>query len=301
MPKSAGVSSSCVLGYRDWAAGGGLWRVRSFYAPVRLTACLQQGEDTLTSPQQREARDLLAEAGRVLVLTGAGMSAPSGVPTFRGPDGMWNNFRPEELATPEAFARDARLVWEWYGWRRELISQCRPNGGHAALARWMTRHDGVTLATQNVDGLHERAAEAAGSSDPIRLHGSIFRVRCSECHGESEHREQVNASNESTLPRCSACGGLLRPAVVWFGEQLPVEALNQASSAARESVVCLVIGTSGAVYPAAGLAHEAVSSGASLIVVDPGETAYDRMADVRIVGSADGVVPEILDGLGARS
>ncbi len=254
----------------------------------------------MTIPQAREAHDLLAEAGRVLVLTGAGMSAPSGVPTFRGPDGMWRNFRPEELATPEAFARDPLLVWRWYGWRRELIAQCQPNAGHVALARWMSRHDGVTLVTQNVDGLHERAAKEIGSADPIRLHGSIFRARCTECGTESGHREPVDASNEDTLPRCDACGGLLRPAVVWFGEQLPVNALSQAGAAAREADVCLVIGTSGAVYPAAGLAHEAVSSGAPLIVVDPGETAYDGMADVRLVGSADELVPEIVDELGAH-
>ena len=214
---------------------------------------------------------------------------------------MWHNFRPEELATPEAFARDPRLVWQWYGWRRELIGQCRPNAGHVALAQWMRRHQDVTLVTQNVDGLHERAADDVGSPDPIRLHGSVFRVRCTRCHTESTHREPVDATSEDTLPRCDACTGLLRPAVVWFGEQLPVEALNQASEAARGSQVCLVIGTSGAVYPAAGLAHEAVSSGARLIVVDPGETAYDGLADVRLAGSADEVVPEILDELAAGS
>ncbi len=255
----------------------------------------------MTIPQAREAHDLLKKAGRVLVLTGAGMSAPSGVPTFRGPDGMWHNFRPEELATPEAFARDPRLVWQWYGWRRELIARCHPNAGHLALALWMSRHDGVTLVTQNVDGLHERAAEQAGSDDPIRLHGSIFRVRCTVCHTESGDWEPVDASNEDALPRCHACGGLLRPAVVWFGEQLPVAALSQADQAAREADVCLVIGTSGAVYPAAGLAHEAVSTGARLIVVDPGETAYDGMADVRLVGSADELVPEIVDELATSS
>ncbi len=210
---------------------------------------------------------------------------------------MWRNFQPEELATPEAFARDPRLVWQWYGWRRELIARCQPNAGHLALARWMSRQDGVTLVTQNVDGLHERAAEQAGSDEPIRLHGSIFRVRCTVCHTESGHCEPVDAANEDTLPRCEACAGLLRPAVVWFGEQLPVDVLSRASDAARVADLCLVIGTSGAVYPAAGLAHEAVSSGAPLIVVDPGKTAYDGMADVRLVSSADELVPEMLGEL----
>ncbi len=240
------------------------------------------------------AHELLAASTRVLVLTGAGMSAPSGVPTFRGPDGMWRNFRPEELATPEAFARDPLLVWQWYGWRRELIAQCQPNAGHVALAQWMRRHGNVKLVTQNVDGLHERAAEEAGSADPIRLHGSIFRVRCTACDAESGHRAPVDASNEHTLPRCDVCDGMLRPAVVWFGEQLPADALSQASDAAEEANVCLVIGTSGTVYPAAGLAHEAADTGARLIVIDPGDTAFDAAADIRIKGSAAEVLPVIL-------
>jgi NAD-dependent deacetylase len=214
---------------------------------------------------------------------------------------MWNNFRPEELATPEAFARDPRLVWQWYGWRRELIARCRPNAGHMALARWMPRHDGVTLVTQNVDGLHERAAEDAASDDPIRLHGSIFRTRCTVCQVESGHWQPVDASNEDTLPKCGACGGLLRPAVVWFGEQLPTDALSQAGNAARQAEVCLVIGTSGTVYPAAGLAFEAVDTGARLIVVDPGDTAFDAAASIRLKGSAADVLPTVLGGLGAGS
>lgn len=249
--------------------------------------------------QLTQAHALLAEAQHVLVLTGAGMSAPSGVPTFRGEAGLWNDFRPEELATPDAFNRDPRLVWEWYGWRRELIAACAPNAGHRALAAWMAGDGLVTLVTQNVDGLHEQAAELAASPDPIRLHGSIFRVACTSCAHERVHRDQIDASSHATLPRCDKCGELFRPAVVWFGEALPYEALNTAGSAARDADVCLVIGTSGAVYPAAGLAHEAVSSGAPLIVLDPGETAYDSIADVRLVGSADEVVPDMLEGLGA--
>ncbi len=251
----------------------------------------------MSQPPTHAAHELLAASTRVLVLTGAGMSAPSGVPTFRGPDGIWRNFRPEELATPEAFARDPLLVWQWYGWRRELIAQCQPNAGHVALAQWMRRRENVKLVTQNVDGLHERAAEEAGSTEPIRLHGSIFRVRCTACDVELEHREPVDASNEDTMPRCVECGGLVRPAVVWFGEQLPTDALSQASEAAREADVCLVVGTSGAVYPAAGLAFEANDTGARLIVVDPGDTAFDAAADVGIKGSAADVLPAILTGL----
>ena len=245
------------------------------------------------------ARALLANAAEVLVLTGAGMSAPSGVPTFRGPDGLWRTFRPEELATPEAFLRDARLVWEWYGWRRELVATCHPNSGHVALARWMHENDRVTLVTQNVDGLHEAAALGLGP-DPdhgdriLRLHGSIFRIRCTDCHHEVEDRRSIDASSVETLPRCGSCDGLFRPAVVWFGESLPVRELRRASAAAQAAAVCLVIGTSGTVYPAAALAHEATQSGADLVVVDPGETAYDDLAEVRLVGSAADLIPELL-------
>ena len=253
----------------------------------------------MTTHDIDRARVLLANADRVLVLTGAGMSAPSGVPTFRGADGLWRKFRPEELATPQAFARDARLVWEWYGWRRELLAACQPNAGHLALARWMDDNDRRTLVTQNVDGLHEAAALTFGT-DPdhggrtVRLHGSIFRVRCTACLTEVEDRGPIDASSEDTLPRCRSCDGLLRPAVVWFGEALPAEALRRASAAAQTATVCLVIGTSGTVYPAAALAHEAAQSGADLIVVDPGETAYDAVADIRIPGSAADVLPEAL-------
>jgi len=242
------------------------------------------------------AARLLDQASRVLVLTGAGMSAPSGVPTFRGATGLWRRYRPEDLATPQAFARDPRLVWEWYGWRRALIAACRPNRGHLALARWMARHEGVTLVTQNVDGLHEEAAARYSAPPPVRLHGSIFRVRCLGCGREDDHRDPIDASHLDTLPRCPACGALVRPAVVWFGEVLPGEALRTASTAAAASDVCLVIGTSGTVHPAAAIAHHAASSGAMLIVVDPEETAYDAAADVRLFETADRVLPVLLDG-----
>ena len=253
----------------------------------------------MTSQDIERAREFLARADAVLVLTGAGMSAPSGVPTFRGRDGLWQEFRPEELATPQAFAHDARLVWEWYGWRRGLVAACEPNAGHVALARWLEEHHARTLVTQNVDGLHEAAALGIDATPEhggriIRLHGSIFRVRCTVCHVETDHRSTIDASSAESLPRCASCDGLLRPAVVWFGETLPVDAISRATSAAHTAAVCLVIGTSGTVYPAAALAHEAAQSGAVLIVVDPGETAYDDVADVRLVGSAEVVVAELL-------
>jgi NAD-dependent deacetylase len=275
---------------------------------------------------------LLAGADRVVVFTGAGVSAESGVPTFRGPGGLWKTFRPEQLATPEAFARDPRLVWEWYGWRRDLVAACRPNLAHVALARWMLLRRGVTLVTQNVDDLHERGAEAAalgllredrlptsgasaphGDEDalraaarpaaaraaPIRLHGSLFHVRCTQCGERLEHRGAMDASDAASLPRCAACGGLLRPDVVWFGESLPEGALDAAFAAAAAAQVCLVVGTAGAVQPAAALVDEAAGAGARVIVVDPGETAYDGVADVRLWGAACEVVPRLLAGGGA--
>jgi NAD-dependent deacetylase len=266
------------------------------------------------------ARDLLVRAERVVVFTGAGVSAESGVPTFRGPGGLWKTFRPEQLATPQAFARDPRLVWEWYGWRREIVAECRPNRAHVALGRWMLLREGVTLVTQNVDDLHERGAEdaargligegriggggepaggvraAAARVAPIRLHGSLFHVRCTRCGVERAHRETVDAATEETLPRC-ACGGLLRPAVVWFGESLPENALARSYRLAGEAGVCLVIGTTGAVHPAAGVVHETLGAGGAVIVVDPGETAYDDVAAVRLRGAAGELVPELLAGL----
>jgi NAD-dependent deacetylase len=277
------------------------------------------------------ARTLLSSAARVVVFTGAGVSAESGVPTFRGPGGLWRTFRPEQLATPEAFARDPRLVWEWYGWRRELLAACRPNLAHVAIARWMLRRDRVTLVTQNVDDLHERGAleaatglaregrlegtapgpgplledqlpleaiaAAAARVAPIRLHGSIFHARCTSCRARSAHRAPVDASSQATLPRCATCSGLLRPDVVWFGEALPEGARDAAFSAAAAAAVCLVVGTAGAVHPAAALVDETAAAGGRIVVVDPGETAYDAMADVRLWGAAGEVLPGLLQGL----
>jgi len=243
------------------------------------------------------ARARLSGAARVVVLTGAGVSAESGVPTFRGPGGLWQRFRPEELATPEAFARDPRLVWEWYGWRRGLIAQCAPNPAHRALAAWMARSPGVTLVTQNVDDLHERAAREAGAPEGpprvLKVHGSLFRARCTACGVEDVHDGPVDATSAEALPRC-ACGGLLRPAVVWFGEVLPPAVIQAAFQAARDAQACLVVGTAGAVYPAAGVAREAQQHGAPLIVVDPGATDYDEDADVRLDAPAGEVLPMLL-------
>jgi len=251
----------------------------------------------MTTPSSIEAaRSLLRAAARVVVLTGAGVSADSGVPTFRGPDGLWRGHRPEDLATPEAFARSPETVWAWYRWRRSVVAECRPNAAHIALARWMMARDGITLVTQNVDGLHERSAVELDAEDsarvaPILLHGSLFRIRCRDCAYEREDRDAAAVG----VPACPACGAPLRPAVVWFGEALPARALRLSIAAARRADACLVIGTSGVVYPAAGVAMEAVSSGARLIVIDPGETAFDPVADACVRMHAKDGVPSLLD------
>src|SRR4051812_30514379 len=171
------------------------------------------------------AANLIASAQRVLVLTGAGISAESGVPTFRGEGGLWKSYRAEDLATPQAFARDPRLVWEWYGWRRELVGGCVPNAAHLELATLAIRRDGIVIATQNVDGLHANAARRVDESKaeralPLELHGSLFTMRCTRCDWSREDRRPVDATSLDTLPRCERCAALARPAVVWFGESL---------------------------------------------------------------------------------
>jgi NAD-dependent deacetylase len=179
-----------------------------------------------------------ARPQRVVVFTGAGVSADSGIPTFRGAGGLWRSFRAEDLATPEAFRRDPALVWEWYEWRRDLIRKARPNAAHEAVARL-----GAPVVTQNVDGLHARA----GARDVIELHGNLFRVRCMS---DGTTTERLDAFAEIP-PRCE-CGAVLRPDVVWFGEMLPNDAVARATMAIHAADLLLVIGTSGVVYPAAG-------------------------------------------------
>ena len=231
------------------------------------------------------ARAKVASARRILALTGAGISAESGIPTFRGAGGLWRNYRPEDLASPEAFARDPKLVWEWYEWRRGLVAAARPNAGHRALAALVTRHADLTLVTQNVDGLHA----LAGSPDVIELHGSLWRTRCSRCG--REHEEKRHPLPELP-PRC-ACGGLERPAIVWFGEMLPPAAWNAAESAALRCDLILVIGTSSVVWPAASLVPLALEEGAVGIEVNPdGTPLSDQLLSLR--APAGEVLPDLL-------
>ena len=232
-----------------------------------------------------EVRDRLRAAKRPVALTGAGVSAESGVPTFRGSEGLWRNFNPQDLATPEAFERDPALVWEWYDWRRSLIAKISPNPAHYALAELERRSPGFTLITQNVDGLHR----AAGSSRVLEIHGSIWIVKCVECGNSSENRDvPINI-----LPRCS-CGGLLRPGVVWFGESLPEELIYKAFEAASSADLMLVVGTSGVVQPAASLATRAKQGGAFVVEINPEATPLSGVADLSFKGKAGELVPELL-------
>jgi len=233
-----------------------------------------------------QARAWLKSASRIAVLTGAGISAESGVPTFRGPGGMWNNYRPEDLATPGAFARDPKLVWEWYNWRRGLIAKTRPNSGHYALAELERRTPEFALVTQNVDGLHDRA----GSRNILKVHGDIWDVRCVRC-GREQRDERPDIPE--LPPRCD-CGGMLRPGVVWFGEGLPEGVWEKAEQAVSNCDVLLVVGTSAVVYPAAGLVPLAKSAGARVIEINLEETPFSSMLDKSFRGKAGELLPEII-------
>ena len=223
----------------------------------------------------------------IVVLTGAGVSAESGVPTFRGEDGLWRNYRAEDLATPSAFARDPKLVWEWYQWRRELIAGCRPNPAHDFIARLERDHGGdFLLVTQNVDGLHR----LAGSSKLVEVHGNIWDVRCAAC---GAGREDRTLPFPELPPRCDECGGLLRPGVVWFGEALPEAAMGLAFAAAQSCDLMLVVGTSAVVYPVAYLPQLAKRAGAYVVEVNPDETPLTPLADESWRGKAG----EVLGGL----
>ncbi|MFB3127135.1 MAG: NAD-dependent deacetylase [Candidatus Acidiferrales bacterium] len=229
----------------------------------------------------------LAEAERVVVLTGAGISAESGVPTFRGTGGLWRQHRPEDLATPEAFARGPRLVWEWYDWRRARVAKAEPNPGHLALAQLERRVPDFTLITQNVDGLHQRA----GSRRVLKLHGDIWTLHCLGC-GLEETNHDVPL--REIPPRCS-CGGLFRPGVVWFGEALPADVLRHAMEAAAHAQVFLVVGTSAVVQPAASLPLLAQQNGAKLVEVNLEETPLSAQADASFWGKAGELLPRLLE------
>jgi NAD-dependent deacetylase len=236
-----------------------------------------------------ETRARIASARSSAVLTGAGISADSGVPTFRGATGLWRTYRAEELASPGAFARNPRLVWEWYDWRRSAIAAVRPNAGHDALAVLERdgehRRDRFALITQNVDGLHAQA----GSRRLLELHGNIWRVRCTACGAVSADR-RVPLPLTPQLPACVRCGGLLRPHIVWFGESLDPAVIQSAIDAATSCELFLVIGTSGVVQPAASLASMAREAGAWVVEVNPERSATPAV-DCWVAGRAAEVLP----------
>lgn len=235
----------------------------------------------------KEVLKKLAEATKVTVLTGAGVSAESGVPTFRDAQtGLWAKYSPQELATPRAFKKQPKLVWEWYEWRRKLVGDAQPNPGHLALVQMEERFPHFHLITQNVDGLHQRA----GSKKVIELHGNITRTKCFD---EDEVVFEWKDTGD-VPPKCPKCNGLLRPDVVWFEESLPEKALQDAMKASKDCEVFLSIGTSTVVYPAAHLPFEALASGATVIEINPDRTPLSDRATYVLQGPAGVLLPQIM-------
>jgi NAD-dependent deacetylase len=247
--------------------------------------------DQETSESIEQFAPRLRMARHVVVLTGAGISAESGLPTFRDPlAGLWARYRPEELATPEAFARDPELVWAWYGHRRDAARSARPNPAHLAITRLESLVPRLTLITQNVDELHRRA----GSRSPIELHGSLFQSRCVR---DGSLREECvdGALAAGRLPRCPECDALLRPGVVWFGETLPEAALEAARAAVTDCDVLLSVGTSHQVFPAAALPAIALAAGATVAVINPDPGAAERVSSIRyLIGKAGELMPALV-------
>jgi NAD-dependent deacetylase len=227
-------------------------------------------------------------ARRATVMTGAGVSAASGVPTFRGAGGLWRTYRAEDLATPEAFANAPALVWEWYAWRREQVASCQPNAAHDVLARWSNR-DGVLVVTQNVDDLHLRA----GTRNLVRLHGSLWELACFDrCTAGARPWRDERVPLPDVVPRCPHCGGHARPAVVWFGESLDASDVGRA----LEATTCdlfLTVGTSALVYPAAGFVRQAQARGAFTAEINLDETPASSVVDLAIRGAAEDVLPKV--------
>ena len=233
----------------------------------------------------------LRGAERVTVLTGAGVSAASGVPTFRGAGGLWRNYQAADLATPQAFARDPATVWEWYAWRRELIARCAPNAAHHVLARWTQTRDQWRVVTQNVDDLHLRA----GARGLVRLHGSIWDLGCwPDCAGDPRRWRDERVPLPVMPPRCPRCNGLARPGVVWFGESLAAEDLRQAD-ALTHCDVFIAAGTSAVVYPAAGFLHAARARGAFTVELNVEETDATSAVDLAVRGPVEHTLAD-LDG-----
>lgn len=239
-----------------------------------------------------EAAKLIARSRFLIAFTGAGISAESGIPTFRGQGGLWENYRVEEVATPEAFMKNPRVVWEFYKMRMKKMKDAKPNKAHIVLAELEKMGILKAVITQNIDDLHREA----GNKRVIELHGNIYRVKCTSC----SHRENVKGRldeflEERELPRCPECGSLLRPDVVWFGEALPGDALNEAFNLARRADLCLVIGTSAQVFPAAYIPMIVKDEGGRIIEINPDNTGITHLADIILRGRAGEVMDELLE------
>ena len=233
---------------------------------------------------------LLGRTSKLVAITGAGVSQESGLRTFRDAQtGLWAQYKPEDLASPEAFRRDPKLIWDWYAWRREAVKGVRPNAGHYALVDIEARIPEFTLITQNVDGLHRMA----GSKNVLELHGNIQRVRCAECYTFTE----TWGDGTESVPQCSICGGLLRPDVVWFGEALPRDQLEAAVEAARTCELFFSIGTSGVVQPAASLAHAARNRGAVVVEINAGPTPLTHKANYVFHGKSGEILPRVVEAV----
>ncbi|MBU0691688.1 NAD-dependent deacylase [bacterium] len=246
----------------------------------------------LTDPENEALLGSCRQAKRIAVLTGAGISAESGLATFRGDGGIWSKFKPEELANMEAFLRNPERVWEWYQYRRDVLDSANPNPGHFALAAWERICPEFSLITQNVDGLHQ----AAGSTRVIELHGNLKVNRCQSCGAESDTEE---IRFEGKVPKCG-CGGMLRPGVVWFGEMLPEAAIREAFQSSQTCDLFLVVGTSAVVYPAASLPEIAKESGAAVLEINPEPTPITRWADFSIRGNAGDILPQLVEAISIK-
>lgn len=250
---------------------------------------MPQNQHSIDTDKIREVAGRLNAFSRIFVLTGAGISQESGVPTFRGKDGLWKSQRAEDLATPEAFAKDPVLVWKWYDWRRSLIKPLQPNRAHYALVDLEERIEDFSLVTQNVDGLHR----AAGSKNLIEMHGTLWRVRCTLCGKTSDNREVPI----TIPPMCEACGGMLRPDVVWFGEALDYEGLTRIYRLLENTEMMLVVGTSGVVQPAASFGLAAKRSGAFVVEVNRSKTPQSPFFDVSLDGKAGEILPRLVSAM----
>ena len=236
-----------------------------------------------------KARSALERANRIFVVTGAGISAASGIPTFRGDNGLWKGFRAEELASMPGFRASPERVWEWYRWRRKICRQARPNAGHEALVDLEKQAPSFLLATQNVDGLHRDA----GTQNQVELHGCIDEIVCTRCSAVEPLLEDPE-NPPAKLPQCQACGGLARPHILWFGETYWPGIIETAAEAAQRADVCLVVGTSGMVWPPMALALAAQRAGAFLIEVNPESTDLSLQAEVCLRGGAEEILPKLI-------